>query len=83
MQMNYHGDPQVRFYSPRKPDYEIAGDHETRVDKPELKCFISSFNNSKVTAAMDSFQIGIPVKNFGSLTTTPFFMVNPREIQKD
>ncbi len=74
MQMNFHGDPQVKFYSPRRPDYEISGDHETRIDKPELKCFIKSFDSKKVTASADSFQIGIPIKNFGSITTKPFFI---------
>ena len=57
MQMNFHGDPQIKFYSPRRPDYEIAGDNETRNDKPELKCFIKSFDTKKVTASTDSFQI--------------------------
>jgi hypothetical protein len=65
LQMNFHGDPAVRMYSPSKTDYEISGDKDTRVDVPNLKCFLKSFNGSKVTAATDSFMVGIPVKNFG------------------
>jgi hypothetical protein len=66
MQMNLHGDPEVKIYSPKKSDYEISGDNDIRDDKPELRCFIKSFDNQKVTATSDSFLIGIPVKNFGA-----------------
>ena len=72
MQMNFHGDPQVRMYSPTLPDYEISGDGDTRADKPMLKCFIQSFDSKTVTAATDSFKIGIPIKNFGIYKDTVF-----------
>jgi hypothetical protein len=83
-QMNLHGDPRVVIYGPRKTDYEISGDYEVRKDQPELKCFLKSFNNNRVTAAEDSFMIGIPVKNFGIYNNNLYYiqvkrMVNGNE----
>jgi hypothetical protein len=79
-QMNFHGDPQVVIYSPRKTDYEISGDKETRADQPEYKCFLKSFDNKKITASTDSFQIGIPVKNFGIYNKENYMILVKRTV---
>lgn len=82
MQMNFHGDPEIKIYSPILPDYEISGDNDNppRDDKPLLKCFVQSFDSKRVTAATDSFKIGIPIKNFGTYKDTVFFIQVSRTV---
>ncbi|QMU27920.1 putative type IX secretion system sortase PorU2 [Adhaeribacter radiodurans] len=59
MQMFLQGDPAIRLFSPQKPDYLVQ----------ENGPFIQTFNNERLTAALDSFTIAIPVKNLGKAVT--------------
>ncbi|HEY9487518.1 MAG TPA: C25 family cysteine peptidase, partial [Chryseosolibacter sp.] len=54
-QMVLLGDPAVRIFGAEKPDYSPDQD----------KIAISSYNGEAITALTDSFQIRIPVRNFG------------------
>lgn len=52
------GDPAVKVFAPRQPDYAI--------DAEDIS--ISSFDGGQVTASVDSFLLKIPVLNFGKYT---------------
>ena len=54
-QMVLLGDPAVKLFGAKKPDYEIK----------ENSVYVSSFNGEVITALTDSFQIHIPIRNFG------------------
>ncbi|MDB5264212.1 MAG: hypothetical protein JWQ14_3495, partial [Adhaeribacter sp.] len=62
MQMLLQGDPAVALYSPSKPDYALKG--------TELS--IKAFVNENLTAASDSFQIVIPLRNLGKVSQQTF-----------
>ncbi len=56
-QILLQGDPAVALYPATKPDYAI--------DKSSL--LLKSYNNTPVTAASDSFRLGVIVSNLGRL----------------
>lgn len=56
------GDPAVSLAPLTKPDYYTSGS----------QLFLKSFDNSQITAATDSFQVGIIVSNYGSINRNPF-----------
>lgn len=54
-QFTLQGDPAIRLLNTDKPDYYTANG----------QLFLKSFDNSKITAITDSFQMGIITSNFG------------------
>ncbi|MEO5602625.1 MAG: C25 family cysteine peptidase, partial [Cyclobacteriaceae bacterium] len=54
-QMVLLGDPALKIFGAKYPDYQIQEDN----------IFISSLDRERITAQTDSFQINIPIKNFG------------------
>ena len=56
------GDPSIVLTKTAKPDYSITSD----------KIFLSSFNNQPVTAAVDSFRVGMIVENLGRVDSKNF-----------
>jgi hypothetical protein len=65
-QMVLSGDPAIRTYPVSLPDYAIYGDADNRSPKAYLKSY-----NGNVITAKDSFQIVLPVFNYGSTDTKP------------
>ncbi|RDC63567.1 C25 family cysteine peptidase [Adhaeribacter pallidiroseus] len=64
MQILLQGDPAIRFFSPEKPDYVV------QENGPKVQ----AFNNERLTAAADSFNIVIPVTNFGKAVADSFYV---------
>ena len=64
MQFFLQGDPALRFFAPPKPDYVV----------PANGPFIRAYNNERLTAAADSFNIAIPVKNLGKAVADSFYV---------
>ncbi|MBR9999368.1 MAG: hypothetical protein KFF73_10375 [Cyclobacteriaceae bacterium] len=58
------GDPFIRLFGADKPDYSILGDEISAIGR----------EGETVTSEMDSFDIIIPVKNFGRAEPSPFFI---------
>jgi hypothetical protein len=54
-QMILQGDPAVSMVPVSKPDYAVSGN----------RIFLETFNNVSLTAAIDSFRVGIVVYNLG------------------
>ncbi|MGB3616637.1 MAG: C25 family cysteine peptidase, partial [Catalinimonas sp.] len=54
-QLCLHGDPALRLFGPDRPDYALD----------ESSLFLRSFDGGLVTAATDSFQIGVVARNYG------------------
>ncbi|MBC7921255.1 MAG: hypothetical protein H7Z75_09215, partial [Ferruginibacter sp.] len=54
-QMTLQGDPAVAIFPASKPDYALDGS----------RLFLRSFGNETITAATDSFQVGMVVANYG------------------
>ncbi|QHT68127.1 transporter [Rhodocytophaga rosea] len=61
-QFTLQGDPAIHLLGVDKPDYYTAND----------QLFLKSFDNSVITAATDSFQIGIITSNFGRVSRQEF-----------
>jgi flagellar hook assembly protein FlgD len=66
VQMVLSGDPAIVTYPMLEPDYAVYGDESTKTPKSYLKSY-----STNVITAKDSFQIVIPVTNFGSTNTKP------------
>ena len=62
MQMLLQGDPALRLFSPEKPDYLVKENGPT----------IIPFKNERLTAALDSFMVAIPVRNLGKALPDSF-----------
>lgn len=54
-QMVLLGDPAIKLFGAKKPDYEIR----------QNSVYVTSYNGENITALTDSFQIHIPIRNFG------------------
>jgi hypothetical protein len=61
-QFTLQGDPAIQLIGIDKPDYATGND----------QLFLKSFDNSVITAATDSFQIGIITSNFGRVNRENF-----------
>ncbi|MEQ9229750.1 MAG: C25 family cysteine peptidase, partial [Cyclobacteriaceae bacterium] len=59
LQMLLQGDPMVRLFAAAQPDYEIL----------DVDLTAESYSGGPLLAALDSFKINLPVKNFGRTIT--------------
>lgn len=66
VQMILSGDPAIVTYPMDKPDYAVYGDESIK----SPRSFLNSYSTNAITAK-DSFQIVIPVVNYGSTNTVP------------
>lgn len=69
-QLTLQGDPAVAIFPAKKADYAIDN----------TKLFLRSFTNETITAAVDSFQLGIIASNYGIVNPTPFSVAVQRTL---
>jgi len=60
-QTNFQGDPALRLFAAQKPDYAVASQ----------ELYVEAFDGRNVRIELDSFRLGIPIKNFGLATLSP------------
>ncbi len=60
-QTNFQGDPAVKIFAVKKPDYAIAAED----------LYVEAFDGRNVRIELDSFRLAIPIKNFGLATLSP------------
>ncbi|SDJ94969.1 Peptidase family C25 [Catalinimonas alkaloidigena] len=65
-----HGDPAVRTFAPGAPDYAIT----------DASLSLRAFDEPLITAASDSFQLCVVVKNFGKVQVDSFAVSVRREV---
>ncbi|MFN8415817.1 MAG: C25 family cysteine peptidase [Cytophagaceae bacterium] len=75
VQMVLSGDPAIVTYPMAKPDYAIYGDESSKTPKSYIKSY-----STNIITAKDSFQIAVPVTNYGSTNTKPVEMLIKRYV---